>query len=230
MQDDLAAVDAVAELQPRQRRAVDPALEEPRRAIAPDSCLHRRAEVVGAGLLESLTRDRSAAARGRTPRRRPGAAACAAPPRPCCRPARGTRGCRRGCGRGGSRDRPAPDRCRSIAQLRICRSTPANASSPRCVLRVERREVLREAFAQPLLVIVPPADRLAPPLVRELVREEEVREVLERRRIVAPDERRGRQRLVERREIRRGCGRRADRFRRARAVKLGYGESPISDA
>src|SRR4051794_9089556 len=36
-------------------------------------------------------------------------------------------------------------------------------------LRVERREVLREAFADPLLVIVAPADGLAPPLMRELV-------------------------------------------------------------
>ena len=44
------------------------------------------------------------------------------------------------------------------------------------VLRVQRREVLREAFAEPLFVVVPPADRLAPPLVRELVREEEIRE------------------------------------------------------
>src|SRR5205085_1968006 len=37
------------------------------------------------------------------------------------------------------------------------------------LLRVERREVLSEPFAQPLLVIVLPADRLAPPLVRHLV-------------------------------------------------------------
>ena len=42
-------------------------------------------------------------------------------------------------------------------------------------LGVERGEVLREALAEPLLVIVLPADRLAPPLVRELVREEERR-------------------------------------------------------
>ena len=50
------------------------------------------------------------------------------------------------------------------------------------LLRVERGEVLREAFAQPLLVIVLPAHRLAEPLMRELVREEELGEVLERRR------------------------------------------------
>src|SRR5206468_5701051 len=62
-------------------------------------------------------------------------------------------------------------------------------------LRVHRGEVLREAFAQPLLVIVPPADRLSPPLMRELVRDEEVGEAAERGRIVAPHERRRRQRL-----------------------------------
>jgi hypothetical protein len=43
------------------------------------------------------------------------------------------------------------------------------ARSPRGLLRVERREVLREAFTQPLLVVVLPPDRLSPPLVRELV-------------------------------------------------------------
>src|SRR5437764_515561 len=40
------------------------------------------------------------------------------------------------------------------------------------VLRVERGEVLREALAQPLLVIVAPANSLAPPLVRHLMRDE----------------------------------------------------------
>ena len=54
------------------------------------------------------------------------------------------------------------------------------------LLRVERREVLREAFAEPLLVVVLPADRLAPPLVRQLVREEELGEAVERRRVAAP--------------------------------------------
>ena len=44
------------------------------------------------------------------------------------------------------------------------------------MLRVERGEILREPLADPLLVVVPPADRLAPPLMRELVREEELRE------------------------------------------------------
>ena len=73
---------------------------------------------------------------------------------------------------------------------RICRSTLANVVVAALVLRVQRGEVLREAFAEPLLVVVAPADRLAPPLVRELVREEEFGIVLERRRIVAPDERR----------------------------------------
>ena len=57
------------------------------------------------------------------------------------------------------------------------------------LLRVERGEVLREPFAEPLLVVVLPADRLAPPLVRELVGEEELGEAVERRRIVAPRQR-----------------------------------------
>src|SRR6478609_4770730 len=47
------------------------------------------------------------------------------------------------------------------------------------LLRVQRREVLREARAQPLLVIVLAADGLAPPLMRELVREKELREAVE---------------------------------------------------
>ena len=46
-----------------------------------------------------------------------------------------------------------------------------------CVARVQRGEVLREALAQPLLVVVAPADRLAPPLVGELVGEEELRKI-----------------------------------------------------
>src|SRR4029450_1955834 len=53
-------------------------------------------------------------------------------------------------------------------------------------LRIERGEVLREAFANPLLVVVLPADCLAPPLVSQFVREEELREALERRRVAAP--------------------------------------------
>ena len=69
------------------------------------------------------------------------------------------------------------------------------------VLCVHRREVLREALADPLLMVVPPADRLAPPLVRELVREEELRIAPERGRIVAPDELRARELLIERGEI-----------------------------
>jgi hypothetical protein len=54
-------------------------------------------------------------------------------------------------------------------------------------MRIERREVLREALAEPLLVIVSPPDRLSPPLVGELVREKEVGVVVERRRVVSPD-------------------------------------------
>ena len=53
-------------------------------------------------------------------------------------------------------------------------------------LRVQRGEILREPLADPLLVVVLPADRLSPPLVRELVREEELRDACKRRRIVAP--------------------------------------------
>ena len=54
------------------------------------------------------------------------------------------------------------------------------------MLRVQRGEVLRESFAQPLLVIVAPADRLSPPLMRELMRQEELGEPVEVGRIVAP--------------------------------------------
>src|SRR5207245_3473418 len=68
-------------------------------------------------------------------------------------------------------------------------------------LCVHRGEVLREALADPLLVVVPPADRLPPPLVRELVREEEIRIAVEGGRIVAPDELRARERLVQHGEI-----------------------------
>ena len=69
--------------------------------------------------------------------------------------------------------------------------------------RVKRREILRESLAQPLLVIVLPADSLAPPLVRDLVREKEQRiDVVERDRIVRPGIRRRRQRLVKNREER----------------------------
>src|SRR5207249_1828145 len=69
------------------------------------------------------------------------------------------------------------------------------------VLGVERGEVLREALADPLLMIVAPSDRLTPPLVSELVRDEEFRIVVERRRVVSPDVRGRGERLVEGREI-----------------------------
>ena len=52
------------------------------------------------------------------------------------------------------------------------------------MLGIERREVLREPLAQPLLVVIAPADRLAPPLVRHFVRQEELGEPFEVRRIV----------------------------------------------
>ena len=41
-------------------------------------------------------------------------------------------------------------------------------------LSVQRGEVLRESFAQPLFVVVAPADRLSPPLMRELMRQKEL--------------------------------------------------------
>src|SRR5207249_1239780 len=62
-------------------------------------------------------------------------------------------------------------------------------------------EVLREPFADPLLVIIPPADRLAPPLMRELVREKELGERAEGNRIVSPVQRRRRERLIQRGKI-----------------------------
>ena len=47
------------------------------------------------------------------------------------------------------------------------------------VFGVERRKVLREPFANPLLVIVLPSDGLAPPLVRRFMREKEFGEAVE---------------------------------------------------
>jgi hypothetical protein len=85
------------------------------------------------------------------------------------------------------------------------------------LLRVERREVLREALAEPLLVVVAPADRLPPPLVRELVGEEEVGKTAERGRVVAPDQRRRGKRLIERREVAGTVSRQAGRFPPARS-------------
>jgi hypothetical protein len=82
--------------------------------------------------------------------------------------------------------------------------------------RVERGEILGEAFAQPLLVIVLPAHGLAPPLVRDLVREEVRSVALEGDGIVSPVERRHRQRLIEHREIRRAVA--------AREIVFGDGE------
>ena len=71
------------------------------------------------------------------------------------------------------------------------------------LLRVEGGEVLREAFAQPLFVIVLPPDSLPPPLVRELVREIERRKALEVDGVVAPDNGLVRQHLVQHGEVRR---------------------------
>ena len=69
------------------------------------------------------------------------------------------------------------------------------------LLCVERREILREAFAQPLFVIVLPSNGLPPPLVRELVRQEELRKAFECRRVVAPVGVRHRQRVFDDREV-----------------------------
>jgi hypothetical protein len=69
------------------------------------------------------------------------------------------------------------------------------------VLCVKRREVLREAFAEPLLVIVLPAHRLPPPLMGGFVRDEKFRELVEVRRIVAPRDWPGGRGLAERREV-----------------------------
>ncbi len=65
------------------------------------------------------------------------------------------------------------------------------------LLRVQRGEVLSEALAQPLLVIILPTNGLAPPLMREFVGDKELREVVERRRVVPERKRCNRQRVVE---------------------------------
>src|SRR5687767_7076170 len=64
------------------------------------------------------------------------------------------------------------------------------------IARIQRGEVLREALAEPLLVVVAPADRLAPPLVRDLVGEEELRKAGKGGRVVAPGRARAGQRAV----------------------------------
>ena len=68
-------------------------------------------------------------------------------------------------------------------------------------LRVERGKVLREPLAEPLLVVVAPADRLPPPLVRDFVRQEKLRVRRERRRIVAPRDPGVGRRLIQDREV-----------------------------
>src|SRR5215467_12066111 len=69
------------------------------------------------------------------------------------------------------------------------------------MLCVEGREVLRKSLAQPLLVVVAPAHRLSEPLMRQLVRDEEVGKLVERRGIVPPDDLIERQRLNNFREV-----------------------------
>ena len=71
------------------------------------------------------------------------------------------------------------------------------------VFGVERGEILREALADPLLVIVLPAHRLSPPLMCGLMGEEKLGEIVEIRRVGAPRDRRRRRRQAERREVRR---------------------------
>ena len=80
---------------------------------------------------------------------------------------------------------------------------PPNTSRSTQMLRVQRGEVLGEALAQPLLVIVAPPDTVAPPLVSHLVRQEELRVVLERGRIVTPSEPAARQWHLQRGKVRR---------------------------
>ena len=100
-------------------------------------------------------------------------------------------------------DRPLPHLPHDAPEHRIdARGCGIAAACHAAPLGVQRGEVLREPFAQPLLVIRAPADRLTPPLVGELVREEEVRIVFERGGIVPrKKERRHRCRFVEHREV-----------------------------
>ena len=80
---------------------------------------------------------------------------------------------------------------------------PATDSFGRDLLGVEQRKKLREAFADPLLVVVLARDCLPPELVRQFVGEEVLREVLEGHRVACPGERGARHRLVQQGEIRR---------------------------
>src|SRR5262245_39137772 len=80
------------------------------------------------------------------------------------------------------------------------------------MLRVEGGKVLREALAQPLLVVVAPANGLAEPLMRDFVRDEEVWKPVERRGVITPDERRKRQRLNNLGEVRRAVSSREVAF------------------
>ena len=88
-------------------------------------------------------------------------------------------------------------------------------------LSVERGKVLRERLAEPLLVIILPTHRLAPPLVRQFVRDEERGKVFKVHRIVAPHDRRSRHQLIQDSEVRRAVT--------ARAIALCQRERKNSD-
>jgi hypothetical protein len=66
---------------------------------------------------------------------------------------------------------------------------------------VERGEVLREALAEPLIVVGVPAHRLAPPLMGDFVGRKKVGMPIERSRVVAPRARLTDRWLAEDREV-----------------------------
>ena len=197
----MSPLDAVAEHQAGQRRAVDPPIEEARQRPA-GLLLHRRLEVGRADVPEArcavetpeAARERLVAHKlaqhvqdhGRlvVDERAVDAAVAAKVPKPVAERDRSF---------GRLADRPA-------AHLP---HHPREDIVAALALRVESGEVLGEALAQPLIVIGPPSDSLPPPLMRDLVGQEEVGIVLERRRVVPPRHLRRGQRLVERRKVRR---------------------------
>src|SRR4029450_957351 len=65
----------------------------------------------------------------------------------------------------GTIDRPLPQLTKDVGK----------GGGPARLLGVERGKVLSESLTQPLLVVIPPADSLTPPLMRELVGQEELR-------------------------------------------------------
>ena len=113
------------------------------------------------------------------------------------------------------------------AQRRNWRMMLRKTSFAAALAAVERGEVLREPFTQPLLVKVLPAHGLAPPLMCDFVGQKKLGKTIERRRVAPPRQRHARRGLVERGKVRRavtarqGVLEQRDRERRIRTIADG---------